>query len=276
MISFCNSMVVPCDSVQIKKLQQFKKYCCNSVNSKNIPFSDLNDSDLITIKLGDNWNLILLTGQAFFVSFESDNYIQTKFRFSEWLYSGTIFSGEFQLNQKGVWTYYLSDIKLYNNKCIVMSFQERLELMYTILHKEYKWDEFMNICFIDLKPFFYKDYYNSNFNLEVYCPTRNSNVVVDCIDNDSENDSNQSNSKPRQVTIVRQDSFDNSKMDNYLVMDDNNKCLGQLAVITMDESRKLFQHFKRNSKLTCTCNYNTIKKKWFQVSVPTQTNVCLV
>ncbi len=78
-----------------------------------------------------------------------------KFRFSNELYNGTIFEGELTLNDRQCWIYFINNIYCMNGnilKCMPLS--KRLETISDIIKKKYKYDEYMNVCHVQIKSYF--------------------------------------------------------------------------------------------------------------------------
>ena len=78
-----------------------------------------------------------------------------KFRFSNELYNGTIFEGELTLNNKQCWIYFINNIYCMNGNVLnCMPLSKRLSTISDIIKKKYKYDEYMNVCHIQIKSYF--------------------------------------------------------------------------------------------------------------------------
>ena len=78
-----------------------------------------------------------------------------KFRFDSILYNGTIFEGILTLNNKHCWIYFITDIYCMSGNIINnLPFSKRLNLISEILKTKYKYDDFMNVCHIQIQSFF--------------------------------------------------------------------------------------------------------------------------
>jgi len=92
-----------------------------------------------------------------------------KFRFSNDLYKGTLLDGEIVMNDKKSWIYLITDIYYEEgNNVKYNKFSEKLQQISNILKSKYKYDDFMNVCHIQMKSYFLYSHFeilkNKNIN----------------------------------------------------------------------------------------------------------------
>lgn len=83
------------------------------------------------------------------------HFYSVKFNFSEELYNGTLFKGELVKNQKECWIFYISDLVYYKQQYHFNNrMSNKLQLLAKILKEEYEFDDFLNVCHIQIKSYF--------------------------------------------------------------------------------------------------------------------------
>ena len=122
-----------------------------------------NPAYLITINKKNKFNFLL-----FLTRFQNKNYsifvynhkgqlhyYSVKFGFNQELYNGTLFRGELVKNQKDCWIYYLTDLVYYKGQYKYESkLSQKLKMMAGLLKNEYEYDDYMNVCHIQIKGYF--------------------------------------------------------------------------------------------------------------------------
>lgn len=86
-----------------------------------------------------------------------------KFRFSEEIYQkNTLFEGDLYLNNRNTWSFYINNISTRT-----MDFGERLLLINSIIKTKYTWDIMMNVCHLEIKPFFLKEQLDKKSSVKI-------------------------------------------------------------------------------------------------------------
>ena len=93
-----------------------------------------------------------------FINKKNEIMFLSKFKFNEELFSGTLFDGELVKNSSGEWIFFIDDIAYYKGQNIITeNFNERYNLLQSLLKEEYIEDSSLSICKLE-----YKKYYNLN------------------------------------------------------------------------------------------------------------------
>jgi len=83
------------------------------------------------------------------------HFYSVKLRFSEELYNGTLFKGELVKNKKQCWIFYISDLVYYKQQYYLNDkMSNKLQILANILKDEYEFDDFMNVCHLQIKSYF--------------------------------------------------------------------------------------------------------------------------
>ena len=170
-IKFCDKKASSLDNNTLREIcKQLKfKYTYNLEKQRFEILTDVNihslkeNPHLVSFKLkGHNFLLFLTTikGKKYclFIEKKNDNNIKiysVKFRFDIDLYNGTLFEGILTVNSKQCWIYFINDIYCMNGDRInKIPFSKRLENISNILKMKYKYNDFMNVCHIQMQSFF--------------------------------------------------------------------------------------------------------------------------
>jgi hypothetical protein len=170
-IKFCNKkastidnniLLDVCKQLKFKYNFHFNKATYESLNRTNIS-NIIENPYLVSFDIkGHDFILFLTTvrGKKYclFIEKKTENDIKiysVKFRFDSDLYDGTIFQGKLTMNNKECWIFIISDIYCERSNTLTnQSFSKRLNRISTILKTKYKYDDFMNVCHIQVKSFF--------------------------------------------------------------------------------------------------------------------------
>ena len=170
-IKFCNKkastidnniLLDVCKQLKFKYNFHFNKATYESLNRTNIS-NIIENPYLVSFDIkGHDFILFLTTvrGKKYclFIEKKTENDIKiysVKFRFDTDLYDGTIFQGKLTMNNKECWIFIISDIYCERSNTLTnQSFSKRLNRISTILKTKYKYDDFMNVCHIQVKSFF--------------------------------------------------------------------------------------------------------------------------
>ena len=133
------------NDVPLQEIKQIHPGYLITINKKNkFPFT------LFLTKIQNkNYSIFIYNnkGQLHFYS--------VKFRFADELYNGTLFTGELVKNKKGCWIYYLNDLVYYKNEYYMNDkLSNKIKLLAEIMKSEYEFDEFMNVCHIQIQSYF--------------------------------------------------------------------------------------------------------------------------
>ncbi len=132
----------------------------NFLNEKNMHLLKNNEYKVCINTFGHKYLLFLTKynnkNYCIFINKKREDMIHIRFRFSDELFSNTLFDGELIKNNDNDWIYAISDIISYKNNCVIKnkSLNERQELLQEILNKEYIKDNILDFCIIDLKEYF--------------------------------------------------------------------------------------------------------------------------
>ena len=235
----------------------------------NIRDLDVKEPHLITISMAKDKYLLFLTtikGKPYclFINRENDHYFYCKFRFDIELYSGTLFIGEFFKNDKGSWSYYIEDIHYLGSKSMkTVPFSERLEMICNTLKSRYTWDEFMNICHLEIKPYFMYNYLEKikdcKYLEKLYFVPELFFDPVKVINLESVIKVDQPVLDPghKMLTFKKSD-----QPDIYTLVDDQGVDHGIASVKTLEQSKYIRNHFKNNNVYRVKCKFNSVFKKW--------------
>lgn len=157
-----NTLREICKQLKFKYTYNLEKQRFEILDSGNI--HRLNEKPhLVSFKLqGHNFLLFLTTikGKKYclFIEKKNDNNIKiysVKFRFDTDLYNGTLFEGILTVNSKQCWIYFINDVYCMSGDRInKIPFSKRLENISNILKTKYKYNDFMNVCHIQVQSFF--------------------------------------------------------------------------------------------------------------------------
>ena len=133
------------NNTPLQDIQEITKDYLITINKKNkFPFMLF-----LTRIQNKNYSIFIYNnkGQLHFYS--------VKFAFSNDLYNGTLFTGELVKNKKGCWIYYLNDLVYYKNEYYMNDkLSNKIKLLAEIMKSEYEFDEFMNVCHIQIRSYF--------------------------------------------------------------------------------------------------------------------------
>lgn len=227
---------------------------------------------LLTVKLAPSYYIFLTKYNdipiTFIINFELEQFFTTRFRFDKLLYNNTVLTGEFFRNDKCTWSFYIEDIHWNSGTKVSGTLPDRIESIYQILKNMYKWDEYINICHLELKPYFLFDQMNKNtftVNELILLPDilgqpilkyRIENKVICQQDN-----TNNTNTTINASIIPILDQIDGYHVINKTT----NENIGLLLVNSAQDSNYLRNFFKTKKFMVARCTYNPHFKKWQRV-----------
>ncbi len=132
----------------------------NFLNEKNMHLLK-NDEYKVCVNTFGHKYLLFLTkynnkNYCIFINKKREDMIYVKFRFSDELFSNTLFDGELIKNEKNDWVYAITDVIAYKNECVLKNktLEERQKLLKNILDNEHVYDEMIDFCVMDQKEYF--------------------------------------------------------------------------------------------------------------------------
>lgn len=186
-MDFCKRSTIPMNVEDIKNiLNKINKM--TNVRSQNIEeFSGYNIADLdrnhylLTFKThGSKFFLFLTTirGKKYslFISYDNPRNMKVfnvKLRFDYSLYNDTLIDGELLINNKQNWIFMLNNILYLKGEFINnLLLGRRIGIMSDILRRQYKFDDFLNNCHLQLRSYFLFNH------LEMLSNTHNNELLV--------------------------------------------------------------------------------------------------
>ena len=184
---FCSKPIIPLNIEdkqfilnKIKKMVNLRKPQVFNFSRYNV--ADLNRNHyLLTFKThGTPYYLFLTTlnGKylSLFINYQNPYNIEitnVKLRFNQELYNDTIIDGELLLNDKNNWIYMVNNILYHKSNYIGNKYLGyRISMLSDILRNQYKFDDFLNPCHLQLRSYFLFNH------LELLSTTQNSDLLI--------------------------------------------------------------------------------------------------
>jgi hypothetical protein len=325
-ISFCNKEASNIRSNEFKK--KIIEYLLNKYDIKieqNVGFVKINQNilkrnlennpHLVSVLSGGNPYYFFLTkikGQncCFYIDQKiivgKHNYpriIYVQYRFADYLFNDTLFTGELIKTYNNEWSFIISDLILLEGNLINKThiIHQRIDLIYKILTQNYQPDPVFDICPLQIKKLFYynqieylfNDFIPSlGYNSKAICfhtlNTKYDNYAYYFSDEEKtiffKNQSNVKEDKLKKRNALEEEKTEvkadlvatllitkTATDDLYIVYcnDENRvKELGYLAVPTQRHSHQLritFNNPNSNGRHYFNCRYSKIFKKWIPI-----------
>jgi hypothetical protein len=275
--NFCSKKSVSMD----KKLKDFVFYqLTEQYYFDHKPIQKLNNINnisskyLITINKKNKYSFLL-----FLTRFNNKNYsifiynfngslqfYSVKFSFHNELYNGTLMKGELIKNQKDCWIYYISDLIYYKNDYrYEYNLSHKLDILSKLLKSEYVFDDFMNVCHLQIKSYFL--FNHLRFIKEdceiIFIPEYNNqniysyNVILSKKQQISEIKNNES----KEFIIKKTNT-----PDVYELYDINTKKFNSIACISkLKTSLYLKEKFKDNNQFITKTKYSEYFKSFIPI-----------
>lgn len=136
----------------------------NFLNEKNL--HNLNSTDFkVCVNTFGHKYLLFLTkyknkNYCVFINKKKEDMIHIRFRFSEELFSNTLFDGELIKNNDNKYVYSITDIIVHKNSFVLKerSLIDRQKILGDIINENYNKDDIMNFCILDVKEYFELQY----------------------------------------------------------------------------------------------------------------------
>lgn len=283
-IYFCNKKSVLLDTKIVSELLKhlkfklkfdFKKQDIVELNNQTIK-GLVNNPHLVSYDNNGTKFLLFLTKlnnkkYCLFIDYNDKNKLKVysvKLRFNQKLYNGTLFNGELVLNNKDSWVYLISDIYYNSGESVkYKKFSEKIQIMTDILKNLYKFDDFMNPCHIQLKPYFLYSHFEiikeqGEYNSKILFVPEFFNMPLICCKIESKKTSNLNTNKITKFEII-----DGNMTDVYKLYINGfyQGIAGVSKIKTRDYIKKLFENKHRNKKIFMSCKYNIILKCWVPI-----------
>jgi len=274
-IPFCDKRVYIADHLIPEITNNLKRFPLICQEERVVQFTDIDPHEhyLASISLSKEKYLLFLTSfkgkyYSFFINQEKKQYFYCKFRFNESLYSGTLFTGEFFKNDKGSWSYYIQDIHYHSSKSQKnVLFSDRLELVYQTLKNMYTWDELMNICHLEIKPYFmyyYLEKVKHHIHIDkIYFIPESFMDPIKIINLDTEIKIDNIIEVDESIKTLIFTKTD--QPDIYTLVDDDGSDFGIASIKTMAQSKYIRKYLMSNEKYRGKCKYNPVFKKWMLI-----------
>ena len=233
-----------------------------------------NPAYLITINKKNKFNFLL-----FLTKFQNKNYsifiynhkgklhlYSVKFSFNEELYNGTLFKGELVKNQKDCWIYYLTDLIYHKGQYTYeKKLSQKLKMMAGLLKNDYEYDDYMNVCHIQIKGYFLfnhlqfikkdcqllfvPEYFNDHiYNFDVVLPKKEEIKIE--------------NNHEKEFMIRKTDTFDVYELyDIETNTFDSIACVNKMAI-----SRFLKAKFENTNEFKINTKYSTYFSSWIPLN----------
>ena len=228
---------------------------------------------------------------AIYINRKNESFYYVKTRFSEELYSDTVFEGE-TVKIGNDWSFLLSDIHLYRGQPLQsITFDERYRRMTKLLNEEYISDEYVEPfrLFKDIKsvrekyvptlPFQVNGYLFKSSAFATYdilyifpeCRNKKEDEVVR-EPSDSVIATDTSPKKAKEVSVMKNEIIFISKKTEYpdvyeLYESSNSKMYDYAGISTIGVSKMVREWFAEKTELVILFRKNKINEKWDPVSV---------
>ena len=290
-MTFCNKVTIP---MNVEDMTYILNTIRNKVDLRIPKIYDFNGSGnlrdlennhyLLTFKTHGIRTLLFLTTikgkkySIFIVCNKKLELYNVKLRFNRELYNDTILDGEILMNTKQNWIFMINDI-IYNKNNFVgnILLGERIGLISDILRKQYKFDDYLNCCHLQMRSYFLFNHLemmsDTHNNQLLIIPERsNKSTLSLTIRNLSDNEkiitnlsTNDGESENDKFFVKGTDMPDVFELYMNEVLDKNN-FRGILCIATKQQSyymKKLFDELKENQKgIYVNCLYNSYLKAW--------------
>lgn len=192
-----------------------------------------------------------------------------KLRFNSELYKGTLFNGELVINEKKTWIYLITDLYYEENICKINNkFSDKIQNISNILKNKYKYDDFMNVCHIQLKSYFLYNHFEIIYNKKINEKLIEYNIMlipeyfnmskllINLIKTKKDNIENGNN-----IFEIKK-----TDMPDVYKLYQNNK-FNSIACISKLETSLLIRNlFKNNkNKIIVKCNYSDYFNAWIPI-----------
>lgn len=199
-----------------------------------------------------------------FIDLEKDKCYFTRFRFEKDLFTDTVFQGEFIVNKNNKWVFRINDLlALKGQQLNAIHLSDRLKNIKEILDKQYIWDEYMNTCYIDIKPYFTYDFLSELEEVKElwFVPQHMFDPIyfIKFGDNADEVKETKEEVKERELWL-----HNTWKPDLFEVKDDDQNDLGYAYVKSLNDSKEL-RKIVQKDPVKMKCVWNDRFQKWMPI-----------
>ena len=271
-INFCTKKCIelPNEIKNIIHNNLIHNYRFQQKNISELNLSNINSNYLLTIDNPNKYNFLLflttINNKKYSVFIYNNrgvlHFFSVKFRFNDELYNGTLFKGELIKNETDCWIYYISDLIYYKNTYFYENkLSYKLKTIASVLKNEYVFDDFMNVCHLQIKSYFlfnHLEFIKNNCKL-LFIPEQYNNNIYYC---DLE--------FPKKKTILINDNDEKTfkikktdVIDVYELYDINTGRFDSIACVSkLSTSLFLRENFKNKNEFIIKTLYSTYFKSW--------------
>jgi len=264
---FCHKKYIVLDE-QTKKgiIEQFtSRFRFGGVRYEELTdVNNLNPNYLISFDKTNKINCLLFittfNNKKYSVFIIENNIYSVKFRFDASLYNGTLISGEISRNKKGCWVFYVNDMLYYmGNYVQQLQLSNRLEMCHDLLRNKYTYDDFMNVCHVQMKSYFIFNHltFVSNDCRLIFHPEYSNNITYYYNVKINDTKENEEVVKDRQFKIKRKDE---NTYDMFIP--ETNKHFGLLGITSIEMSKYLTKQFEDSYEVLLRCKYSSTVNTW--------------
>lgn len=286
-INFCKKKCYKIENPLVKnKLEQilikmnYPKCIHQNIDTFSNKYSEQieNIHHLITAEMYGTPFLLLLAKinnkqYCIFIDLESDNkdYIYVRFRFAEELFNGTLFVGELTTDNNNNWIYYVKNILFDSGKSMEnILLSQRISRIYEIFrnNETYKYDDFMNVCQLLVRPYFL--YHQLNLIIDdsvgqakkiryFYLVPDSAEFPTLQVLNDKQNIISKNKTQEELIKLLT--AVKTEQTDTYIIYDKDIE-LGKALIRTSNCSKMMNKLLLGKNQIEIKCKYSTHFNKW--------------
>lgn len=199
-------------------------------------------------------------GNKYCLFIDKDKIYFTRFRFDQELFTDTVFQGEFVLNNQKKWVFRVNDLlALKGQQLNADNLTDRLSHVKNIFDSQYIWDEYMNPCLLDIKPYFTYDFLPELGDVTElwFVPQHLFDPIYFVKIGQEEEVQENTDDKPERELWLH----NTWKPDLFEVKDDEQNDLGYAYIQTLSDSKQLRKLVHREP-VKMRCRWNERFSKW--------------
>ncbi len=197
------------------------------------------------------------------IDLEDNRCYYARFRFDKDLFTDTLFQGEFITTKHNKWIFRINDLlALKGQQLNATDLSERLQRAKQIINEQYTWDEYMNSCQIDIKPYFTYDFLEELENpKELWFVPQHLFDPIYCVKFEEEQISENVKTGQSERELWLHNTF---KPDLFEVKDDDQNDLGYAYIKSLNDSKHL-RTLIRKDPVKMKCTWNDRFSKWMPI-----------
>ena len=266
---FCHKKYIILDD-QTKKglIEQFmNRFKFNGIKIEQLTnINNLNPNYLVSFEKSNKINCLLFittyNNKKYSVFMIGNDIYSVKFRFDSELYNGTLISGEISKNKKDCWIFYVNDMIYYlGNYVQLQQLSNRLELCHDFIRNKYAFDDFMNVCHVQMKSYFifnHLKFVKKDCRL-IFHPEYSNNLTF-YYDIKFEDKENKISKKEKQFLITR---IDENTYNMFIL--ETKEHFDLLGITSIEMSNNLTKIFKNKNNLILNCKYSNLVQSWLPI-----------